>query len=307
MMPNRHCYLFVLVMTNLLTAGFSFAAEEEGLIYADGFEDAKRLPELTGIHSLFGVRSATVDLAEGEGLNGSNALRFNVKMQTGHYCYPCFAWSEPVSLVTNPTPSAGAGESKPNETNNGKAETPSPIPPVHVSGYLKFVEQHPEANHLGSRISLCDKNKNIVWSDCHVVPMKDDWIYLYSDAISNLPKAGGFWVRVLDMRPGEEMTFLIDDLRITNYKPIPPPNKETLVRLRRVYEIIRGDWASWSQADDLPDDDSAKEIEKYLRGLERIVTSEDAANPKFTARFAEQVKHLEPLYWECKIKRLLER
>jgi len=267
------------------------AAQGTGVLYHNGFETAADLPS----HQ-FATSSEPVLLRKaidrGDAAAGTSSLVMACRMRKGGYFYPMFPFAKEIPLDRGP---------------------------VYLSGFVKIEQQHPEANH---RLGLCamgrfTKGKPGVWRGMQLrnhryVETRNGWQYFFSDDLGAQARRHadtkglmfegacltGIYLQMWNMRPSEVMRFRLDDVRLTRYNPVPPPDSETYRHAHDLYRRMAAERATLVPAE-------ATTGARLARGLD--VAADILANPHHRpeplvrALLVGQVRRLEKPYWRLKL------
>lgn len=279
----------------LAVSGNTRADEAGGIVYQNRFEtpaDSSALND-TGSASSEPVVLEKAPVA-GDAVEGKASLLAGYLMRREGYFYPQIRLSKPVSLE------------------NG---------PLYLSGWVKILEQNPEANH--ALTLMCGgifPRKQAEWKGfyCltgHSKDLPNGWTYFWSEDISaaateqarkeGTPFEGAavteIFLRMWNMRPGEILRFRVDDLRLTRFNPIPDPDTATWTEAQSLYHRMLGDKPVLKS---VPDPTAAE----FTAGLQQAdnLLRDQSGQPDRIARalFVGKVLQLERPYWRLKLLHL---
>lgn len=288
-------FLFVLIQVLKTSPTLLGDDTSSGVMVQWDYEDLESVPKDSfNANSMPTRRRWAVDFEDA--VEGNSSLVFEYSFRKNGYFYPEFRLDREIPL--------------------GKG-------PVYLSGWLKVVRQHPEANHYLSLMANCcfpnkrEGHKGFTVTTKDYKEMNDGWIYFYSGNIDEearkyvadraIPFEGAFVfafsLRIRNVRPGEILTCRLDDVRLTSFNPRPAPDEYEWSRARTLYdqlaeekEIMRGL--------DVPEAKIVLDGLKVVEMEEKTATTLD--DDLYKTQFVNEIREIEPHYWRLKIIRLGE-
>jgi len=288
-LPGLWCMFFM--------SGFLYsepATEPHAVVYYNGFENPSDSGSQKGSAASCQPVPIRSNIDASEAVEGKSSLLEEFRARKEGYYYPSFVLPQPVRLEDGP---------------------------LYLSGYVKIMEQDPEANHyLGLVCTGQFPKKKDGWKGfehlaANSVDLSNGWTYFHSNdlrrEIGDMARkngtpfedacVSGICLRIWNMRPGEVLRYRVDDVRLTRFNPLPVPDagtyRQALVLLKRMLDD-RQNLAGLEES-------SCASLGTGLDEADQVVRNDNhEPDGIMTALLVGIVRRIEPIYWRLKLLQL---
>ena len=268
----------VFLFTSLRPIGMIFAEDTEGqIIYQNSFENPEDELKLYSIQSPAGNVPSETGILQAGGLEGSSAFYFESKPIRKGYFYVYLNFPKPVAL--------GDG-------------------PLYISGYMKGTWRIQNTciglrwpGAIAGREPAPTRKKG-----------KDGWYHIFTDDLSKRTKgekAFGLFIPMYDVQAGEPISFLIDDLCLTQVNPGPPLDPKLYQEKFNLYQKIQSEWKARTGTD--ADTALEKKISARITQIDTFLKDESILEPARRTMLVGEMRSLEKVYWEYKFQKMAPR